>query len=115
MIDNWQAEYEDFNVSIENGKLIFSQIATDSKGSFEEQLRGLNNKWSEMVEKIEKGKKEAETIAGNWWDISKSKMKMLKWMEKKENDLNDNDMAGGGLENAVNTEKKLKVFTQSLP
>ena len=110
MIENWHVEYQEFDVSIENGRLILSQSSADSKASFEEQLGGLNKRWSEMVEKVENGKLEAEKVARNWWDISKSKARMLKWMEKKENDLNEGDVNGGGLENAVNTEKKLKVL-----
>ena len=109
MVELWQEECQELDVSIQNGRLILSQNATNSEASFEEQLGGLNRKWSQMVGKIENGKLEAEKIAKNWWDISKSKMRMLKWMEKKEHDLNTDDMNGGGLENAVNTEKKLKV------
>ena len=114
MIDNWHEEYQQFDVAIENGRLILSQSATETKASFEDQLGGLSKKWTDMVEKIEHGKLEAEKVARKWWDISKSKTRMLKWMEKKENDLNQGEMNGGDLENAVNTEKKLKVFSADL-
>lgn len=109
MVENWQGECQELDVLIEDGRLILSQNATNSETSFEEQLGTLNRKWSEMVQNVENRKFEVETVAKNWWDISKSKVRMLKWMEKKENDLNENDLNGGGLENAVNREKKLKV------
>ncbi len=61
------------------------------------------------MDNVECRKTEAETIAKNWWDFSKSKLRMMRWLEKKENDLEIEAKGGGGLENAVQSEKKLKV------
>lgn len=109
MIENWQEECQELDISIKDGRLILSQNEATPEISFEEQLGCLNKKWSEMVSNVENRKVEAEKIAKNWWDITKSKARMLKWMEKKENDLNRDEINKGGLANAENAEKKLKV------
>ena len=109
MIENWHDECQQLDVSIEDGRLVLSQNTANPGTSFEEQLGGLNRKWSEMVTNVENRKSEAEMIAKNWWDFSKSKLRMVKWMEKKELDLRQEAVNEGGLENAVDMEKKLKV------
>ena len=84
MIESWHDECQQLDVSIEDGRLVLSQNAANPGTSFEEQLGGLNRKWSEMVTNVENKKSEAEMIAKNWWDFSKSKLRMVKWMEKKD-------------------------------
>ena len=109
MIESWHEECQELDVTFKDGRLVLSQISAMPETSFEEQLGGLNRKWSEMVVGVENQKKKAEMIAKNWWEFSKSKLRMLKWMEKKEMDLNQEDIGGGGLENAVDMERKLNV------
>ena len=109
MIEIWHNECQMFDVSIQDGRLVLSQGTDNSATSFEDQLGGLSKKWSEVVSNVENRKTEVETIAKDWWDFSKSKSRMLKWMEKKKTDLENEAAVGGGLENAVELEKKLKV------
>ncbi len=110
MIENWHEEYQQLDVSIQDGRLVLSQGSDTPQLSFEEQLGCLGRKWTEIVDNVESRKTEAENIAKNWWDFSKSKLRMMKWMERKENDLERESDGGGDLENAVLLEKKFKVW-----
>lgn len=53
---------------------------------FEEQLGNLNCEWKTVIQDIEERKSAIEKTAKKWWEFTRNKMKMLRWLKKKESD-----------------------------
>lgn len=54
--------------------------------AFEEQLGNLNCEWKTVIQEIEEKKHSIEKTAKKWWEFTRNKMKMMRWLKKKEND-----------------------------
>lgn len=54
--------------------------------AFEEELKGLREKWKNVLSEVECQKKEVEITARRWWEFTRNKMKMMRWLHRKEND-----------------------------
>ena len=108
MINEWQEECQKLDVAMEDGRLVLSHASPEPSRTFEDQLGSLNRRWSEVVQDVEIRKSEAENMAKKWWDFSKSKQKIMKWMKKKESDL-ENQPEGSNLAGALKQAEKFKV------
>lgn len=85
------------------------EATTGIPSTFEQQLSGLNSEWNNMVNDIENSCVDNECAAKKWWDFSRMKKKVLKWMEKKENDASDGEDSENSLDDITKHANKYKV------
>lgn len=54
--------------------------------AFDEELKSLDEKWKCVLGQVEAQKREVEVTARRWWEFTRNKMKMMRWLHRKEND-----------------------------
>ena len=78
--------------------------------SFEEKLSQLNTEWHSVVNAIESSCVQNEHVAKKWWDFSKLKKKVLRWMAIKEQAADDSTVADDkSYDNIMRNATKYKV------
>ena len=76
---------------------------------FEEQLAELDEEWSKIMGDVKTTRKETEAVAKKWWDFSKSKQKMVRWLKRKEDDMTGELDTNESMDSAVEQANKYKV------
>ena len=69
----------------------------------------LNNEWNEAVHVIEVTCVENERITKEWWDFSRLKKKVLRWIEKKEEDVIDGSADENSYQSILQNADKYQV------
>ena len=77
--------------------------------SFEDNLLRLNTEWNEAVQGIELMCVQNEETTNKWWDFARLKKKVVRWIEKKENDAKDNEEGTESFESILKNKDKYKV------
>ena len=54
--------------------------------AFDEELKSLDDKWKHVLNQVETQKQEVEVTARKWWEFTRNKMKMIRWLHRKESD-----------------------------
>ena len=90
--------------------------STKHHQAFEENLHRLNTEWNEAVHTIELVCVENEQTTNKWWDFARLKKKVVRWIEKKEQDARDGDCDGEeektSFESIVKNKDKFKVLAR---
>ena len=74
------------DVVVKDGHLMLQQKALGESVAFEEELKSLDDKWKRVLTQVEAQKHEVEVTARKWWEFTRNKMKMMRWLRRKEND-----------------------------
>lgn len=82
---------------------VLTSVSGSNPLSFEQHLSQLNSEWNSVVSSIESSCVENENIAKKWWDFSKLKKKVSRWITMKEESANDTD---GSSDNSFDSIKK---------
>ena len=77
--------------------------------TFEDQLSVLEDEWNKVLVDIESSRLENENIAKKWWDFSRSKKKIIRWMKKKEEDATSESSSEKNYDAFMETANKYKV------
>lgn len=86
MIDEWGKKYQDLEVVVKDGHLMLQQKSGGECMVFEEEYKCLGEKWKTVLSEVKTQKKEVEVTARKWWEFTRNKMKMIRWLHRKEND-----------------------------
>lgn len=78
------------------------------KVPFEDKLSQLNEEWNNVMADIQISRAKNEEIAKKWWDFSRSKKRIVRWMKKKEEDAQKNN-SDASLEEVMENVNKYKV------
>lgn len=76
----------DFDVVTKNGHLMLEEKSQGNFVAFDKELKTLDTKWKHVLERVESQKKEVESTARKWWDFTRNKIKMMRWLNRKESD-----------------------------
>ena len=65
---------------------MLQQESSGQAVAFDEKLGDLNMEWHTVIQDVEEKKKSIEKTAKKWWDFTRNKLKMIRWLKKKEGD-----------------------------
>ena len=85
-MDYWKQQCLDLDVVVKEGHLMLQQESSGQAVAFDEKLGNLNLEWHTVVQDVEEKKKSVEKTAKKWWDFTRNKLKMIRWLKKKEGD-----------------------------
>ena len=85
-VDYWKQQCLDLDVVVKEGHLMLQQESSGQAVAFDEKLGNLNMEWHEVIQDVEEKKKSIEKTAKKWWDFTRNKLKMIRWLKKKEGD-----------------------------
>ena len=71
---------------MKEGHLMLQQESSGQAVAFDEKLGNLNMEWHTVIQDVEEKKKSIEKTAKKWWDFTRNKLKMIRWLKKKEGD-----------------------------
>lgn len=84
-VDIWKQQCLDLDVVVKEGHLMLQQESGEAV-AFDEKLNNLNSEWHTVIQDVEEKKKSIEKTAKKWWDFTRNKLKMIRWLKKKEGD-----------------------------
>lgn len=85
-MQDWSERCQNLDVVVEDGHLVLQQKSQGESLAFDEELKSLDDKWKDVFRQVETQKQEVEVTARKWWDFTRNKMKMMRWLHRKEND-----------------------------
>ena len=85
-VDIWKQQCLDLDVVFKEGHLMLQQDSSGASVAFDEKLGSLNMEWHTVILDVEEKKKTIEKTAKKWWDFTRNKLKMIRWLKKKESD-----------------------------
>lgn len=85
-VDYWKQQCLDLDVVVKEGHLMLQQESSGQAVAFDEKLGNLNMEWHTVIQDVEEKKKSIEKTAKKWWDFTRNKLKMIRWLKKKEGD-----------------------------
>ena len=86
LVQDWSEKCQDLDVVFKDGHLMLEQKSQGGSVAFDEKLKNLDDNWKHVLSQVETQKHEVEVTARKWWDFTRNKMKMMRWLHRKEND-----------------------------
>lgn len=108
-MDSWKEQCFDLDVVLKEGHLVLQQKSSGKEVAFDEQLGNMSEEWNTVIQDVQEKKKNIETTAKKWWDFTRNKLKMLRWLNKKESDADFQGAKGLGLDSAQEQMNRYKV------
>lgn len=98
-VDIWKQQCLDLDVVVKEGHLMLQQESGEAV-AFDEKLNNLNSEWHTVIQDVEEKKKSIEKTAKRWWDFTRNKLKMIRWLKKKEGDAEIQNAASYRIDSA---------------
>ncbi len=86
LVRDWSEKCQDLDVVFKDGHLMLEQKSLGESLAFDEELKSLDDNWKHVLNQVEVQKRDVEVTARKWWDFTRNKMKMMRWLHRKEND-----------------------------
>lgn len=83
--------------------------------AFDEQLGNLNQEWQTVIQDVEEKKISIEKTAKKWWDFTRNKLKMIRWLKKKESDAEIQSAMGCSIGSAQEQMQVYQVMFWACP
>ena len=88
---------------------MLEQKSSGKAVAFDEQLDSLNQEWKAVIQDVEEKKSRIEKTAKKWWDFTRNKLKMIRWLNKKESDAEIQNSMGCSIDNAQEQMRAYQV------
>ena len=108
-MDHWKEQCFDLDVVLKEGHLMLQQKSSGKAVAFEEQLGNMGEEWTAVIQDVQERKKNIETTAKKWWDFTRNKLKMVRWLNKKESDADFQGTKASSLDSAQEHMNRYKV------
>ena len=108
-VEHWKELCFDLDVVVKEGHLMLQQKSSGKAVAFEEQLGNMNEDWNTVIQDVQEKKKHIEKTAKKWWDFTRNKLKMIRWLNKKETDADFQGSKSCSLDSAQEQMNRYKV------